>query len=111
MLFQRNQLVVPEKPIVFYIDPEVTETFRTAIRKGILAWQAAFEQAGFKDAIQVKDADQTVDLALADAVVCCYPGSGNVSSSILVHPRTGEILKCRVNVPYYFMADDMREYL
>ena len=110
-LVQRNQLVKPEKPIVFYIAPEVPERFRPAIRKGILAWQAAFEQAGFKDAIQVKDADQTVDLALADAVVCCYPGSGNVSSSILVHPRTGEILKCRVNVPYYFMADDMREYL
>ena len=56
------------------------ERFRPAIREGILAWQVAFEQAGFKGALQVKDADQTVDLALADAVVTCSPTSGGIIS-------------------------------
>lgn len=110
-LLTHNQLVEPEKPIVFYIAPEVPERFRPAIREGILAWQAAFMQAGFQDALQVKDADESTDLALADAVVTCSPGSGNASSSILVHPGTGEILKCRVNVPYYFVQGDTRDYL
>ena len=110
-LVARNQLVEPEKSLVFYISPEVPERLRPAIREGILAWQAAFEQAGFKNALQVKDADQTVDLTLADAVVTCFPGSGGLSSSILVHPGTGEILKCRVNVPYYFIQSEMAVYL
>ena len=110
-LVERNQVVAPEKPIVFYISQEVPERFRPAIREGILAWQVAFEQAGFKGALQVKDADQTVDLALADAVVTCSPTSGGISSSILAHPRTGEILKCRLNISYYFIQSEMANYL
>lgn len=110
-LLVKNQLVEPEKPIVFYISPEVPERFRPAIRKGILEWQAAFEQAGFKNALQVKDASASVDLSLADAVISCSPKSGDVTSSLTVNPRTGEILNCRVNVPYYFVQSAMKTYL
>lgn len=110
-LVARNQLVEPVKPIVFYISPEVPQRLRPVIREGILDWQSAFEQAGFKNALQVKDADETVDLSLADAVVTCTPVSGGVSSSILTHPRTGEIMKCRINIPYYMAQNDLRDYL
>ena len=111
VLLGGNRMVEPEQPIVFYISPEVPKRFRAAIREGVMDWQTAFEQAGFKNALQVKEADDSIDLTRADAVITCSPTGGEVSSSILVHPRTGEILKCRVNVPYYFIQEDMKEYL
>ena len=107
----KKKLLEPEKPIVFYLSPEIPERFRKAVRAGILEWQTAFENAGFKEAIRVMDADVSVDLSLAEAVVTCFPGGGDVSSEIRVHPRTGEILNCRVYVPYYFLQDEMRKYL
>ncbi len=45
----------PAKPIVFYLDRAIPEPMRSAARRGILWWNAAFEQAGFKDAIHVED--------------------------------------------------------
>ena len=45
----------PVKPIVFYLDRAIPEPIRSAARRGILWWNAAFEQAGFKDAIHVED--------------------------------------------------------
>ncbi len=42
-------------PIVFYIDPATPVQWREAIRSGVLDWQEAFEAAGFKNAVLVKD--------------------------------------------------------
>ena len=38
----------PVKPIVFHLDRAIPEPMRSAARRGILWWNAAFEQAGFK---------------------------------------------------------------
>ena len=46
----------PKKPIVFYIGREVPDKWRPWIKKGVEAWQPAFEKAGFKNAIIAKDA-------------------------------------------------------
>ena len=46
----------PKKPIVFYLGREIPEKWRPWVRKGIEAWQDAFERAGFKNAIVAKDA-------------------------------------------------------
>ena len=45
----------PKKPIVFYIGREVPAKWRPWIKKGIEAWQPAFEKAGFKNAIIAKE--------------------------------------------------------
>lgn len=44
----------PKKPIVFWIDNAVPLEYRDTIKEGVLMWNAAFEKAGFKDAIQVQ---------------------------------------------------------
>lgn len=44
----------PKEPIVFWIENTVPTQYRDAIRQGVLAWNKAFEKAGFKDALQVK---------------------------------------------------------
>ena len=44
----------PVQPIVYWIDRNMPEQYRGAVRDGILEWNKAFEQIGFKDAIQVE---------------------------------------------------------
>jgi hypothetical protein len=46
----------PVKPITFYVSREVPEKWRPYVKKGVEAWQPAFEKAGFKNAIICKDA-------------------------------------------------------
>lgn len=49
----------PIKPIVFYVSREVPEKYRPYMMKGIEDWKAAFEKAGFKNAIIAKEAPDT----------------------------------------------------
>ncbi|HKC84048.1 MAG TPA: DUF5117 domain-containing protein, partial [bacterium] len=45
----------PVEPIVYYLDRGIPEPERSAIRRGALWWNHAFELAGFKDAFVVRD--------------------------------------------------------
>ncbi|MGE5660362.1 MAG: zinc-dependent metalloprotease [Actinomycetota bacterium] len=88
----------PVKPIVFWLENTVPIEYRDAIREGVLLWNQAFEQAGFKDAIQVK---QMPDNATWDPADIRYntirwsssfrPAFAGVGPS-RVNPMTGEIL-------------------
>ena len=53
--FRRGELVEPVKPIVYYIDPATPEKWRPYLKQGVEDWNVAFEQAGFRNAIQAKD--------------------------------------------------------
>ena len=53
--FARGELVEPVKPIVYYVDPGTPDKWRPYIKQGVEDWQAAFEEAGFKNAIIAKD--------------------------------------------------------
>ncbi|MCM2257444.1 MAG: zinc-dependent metalloprotease [Vicinamibacteria bacterium] len=48
-------LSAPVTPIVLHLDRGMPEPERSAVRAGALWWNAAFEKAGFKDAIVVRD--------------------------------------------------------
>jgi hypothetical protein len=45
----------PVKPIVWTIDSSVPEKYRDAVKDGILRWNRAFDELGYKNAIQVQD--------------------------------------------------------
>src|SRR5690606_7084459 len=49
--FLRGELVEPVKPIIYYIDPATPAKWRPYLIAGVNDWQAAFEAAGFKNAI------------------------------------------------------------
>jgi hypothetical protein len=99
----------PISPIVFYVDPETPEQWRSWIKKGIEAWQPAFEAAGFRNAIIAKDPPLDDPLWSVDdvrnSVVRWYkreqrdnrPAGGNAQT--VVDRRTGEILKANAYVP------------
>lgn len=95
--WKRGELVEPKKPIVYYIDPATPKKWRKYLILGVNDWQAAFEKAGFKNAITAKewpedssnmsmeDARYSVLRYLASSVENAYGGNVN-------DPRSGEII-------------------
>jgi Met-zincin/Domain of unknown function (DUF5117)/Domain of unknown function (DUF5118) len=93
----------PKKPIVFYIGREVPAKWRPWLKKGIEAWQPAFEKAGFKNAILAKDPPSQREDPDWDAEDARYSSIRWLPSTIEnamgphVHdPRTGEILEADI---------------
>lgn len=89
------------EPIIYYLDPGVPEPVRSALLDGARWWAAAFEEAGFIDAFQVKilpeDADpmdvryNVIQWVHRSTRGWSYGGS-------VIDPRTGEILKGHVSL-------------
>jgi hypothetical protein len=95
----------PVKPIVYYVSREVPEKWRKYIKEGIEAWQPAFEQAGFKNAIIAKDAptaEEDPDWDPEDArysVIRWAPTPTENAQGPNVHdPRSGQIISAHVIV-------------
>lgn len=55
--YKNQEVSVPIKPITFLISPEVPKKWRPYVKAGIEEWLPAFESAGFKDALVVKEMD------------------------------------------------------
>nr|WP_292968711.1 zinc-dependent metalloprotease [Allomuricauda sp.] len=55
--FKDREVSVPVAPITFLISPEVPKKWRPYVKAGIEEWLPAFEAAGFKDALVVKELD------------------------------------------------------
>ncbi|HZS07298.1 MAG TPA: zinc-dependent metalloprotease [Blastocatellia bacterium] len=88
----------PVKPIVYYVDPATPTKWVPYIKRGIEKWQAAFEEAGFKNAIIAKEAPKDdPEWSPEDArysVIRWLPSTIENASGPHVHdPRTGEILE------------------
>ena len=85
----------PRNPIVYYLDLAIPEPFRTAMRDGILWWNRAFEAAGFRNAVQVKDPPpdmDPMDIRYAFVLWVNRDERGFSSGGGYQDPRTGEIL-------------------
>src|SRR6185503_14558092 len=93
----------PVKPIVYWIDSATPLKWRPYIKKGIEAWQPAFEEAGFKNAIIAKQAPEpSADPAWSPedarySVVRWLPSTTENASGPNIHdPRSGEILNAHI---------------
>ena len=107
------QLSEPVKPIEYWIDRNVPERYRPAVREGILEWNKAFERIGYKDAIVVRQQPDDADFDTADprhASVRWFAGT-DVAFAIgptNIDPRTGEILDADVAIPENWSRGDRR---
>lgn len=96
----------PKEPILVWMDKNIPERWRDAVRAGILEWNKAFERAGFKDAIVVRqqpaDADWSTVEGTRHIAVRWFsmrgPGATAVGPS-QSDPRTGEILAAAAIIP------------
>ena len=96
--YKNGQLVEPIKPITYYLDPATPLKWREAIRSGVEDWNAAFEEAGFRNAIRCLDApteDPDWDPEDVRYSVIRYYASPilNAYGPHVHDPRTGEILE------------------
>jgi hypothetical protein len=101
--YKRGELVEPVKPIVFYIDPTTPKKWVPYLIQGINDWQAAFETAGFKNAIMGKEAptsseDSTWSMEDARNSGIIYKPSPveNAYGPSVIDPRSGEIMESHI---------------
>lgn len=114
--YMRGELVEPQKPIVYYIDPATPKKWVPYLIQGITDWQAAFEKAGFKNAIQAKEApteQENPTWSLEDsrhsAIVYKPSSIANAAGPIITDPRSGEILESHINW-YHNLMSILREW-
>ena len=93
----------PVHPITFYIDHTVPLEWRPYVRAGILEWNRAFEEAGYRGAIQALDPPSDSIYSAADARYSTVRWTATNRSVYAVgpsnvDPRTGEILNADILV-------------
>jgi len=96
----------PVQPIVAYMDRNIPLELRPSVEAGLLEWNKAFEQAGFRNAIVVKQQPDDVEWDTIEGrhVAVKWFVDANVNASTAIgprqtDPRTGEILYGAVLIP------------
>ncbi len=98
--YKQGILVEPAKPIVYYIDPATPKKWVPYLIAGVNDWNAAFEKAGWKNAIQGKEWPNDSTMSLGDArfsVIRYFASDIENAYGPQVHdPRSGEILESHI---------------
>jgi hypothetical protein len=112
--FLRGELSDPVRPWVWYIDPATPEWVRPYVKEGILEWNEGFEQAGFRNAVEVRMApteEEDPEFSLLDARysvvrwVATTERSANAGGDV-IDPRSGEVIRAHMN---WYHAMEERE--
>ena len=100
----------PVKPITYWIDPATPARWVPYLKQGVEAWQPAFEEAGFSNAVIAREApspEEDPNWSAEDArysVVRWLPSTTENASGPHVHdPRTGEILETDIQFHHNVM--------
>jgi hypothetical protein len=100
----------PVQPIEFWIDRATPEWLVPWVEKGVLAWQPAFEEAGFTNAITFRhppspeeDPSWSPHDARHSMIYWRASTTQNATGGSTSDPRTGEILKAEVNMYHNVM--------
>ena len=106
-----KELSEPIKPIVFWIENTTPLELRDYIKEGVLAWNNAFEEAGFKNAIQVKVQPDDADWDAGDIrynvlrwTSSPNPPFGGYGPSF-TNPRTGEIIGADIMLEWVYLTN------
>lgn len=104
----------PVQPIVWWIENTTPVEFRDAIKEGVLAWNSAFEKAGFKNAMQVKVQPDDADWDAGDIrynvlrwTSSPIPPFGGYGPSF-TNPRTGQILGADIMLEYVHFTNRVK---
>jgi hypothetical protein len=106
----------PKKPIVFWLENTIPLEYRDAVREGVLRWNVAFEKAGFKNAIQVKQQPDDADWDPADIRyntirwIHSMEASFGAMGPSRVNPMTGEILDADILVDASMLRGVKHQY-
>ena len=108
---QEDELSPPKKPIIFWIENTTPKELREYIKKGVLAWNDAFEKAGFINAIEVKIQPNDADWDAGDIrynvlrwTSSPNPPFGGYGPSF-TNPRTGEIIGADIMLEWAYLTN------
>ncbi len=100
----------PVEPIVWWIENTTPRELRNAIREGVLSWNVAFEKAGFRNAVVVKEQPDDADWDAGDIrynvlrwTSSPVPPFGGYGPSF-VNPRTGQILGADIMLEFTYLT-------
>ena len=98
--YARGELVEPVTPITYYVDPATPERWVDAVKQGVENWNAAFESAGFKNAVRAldppsreEDPDWDPEDVRYSVVRWSASLTRNAQGPSTSDPRTGEIIE------------------
>jgi hypothetical protein len=105
----------PVEPIVWWIENTTPKEFRATIKEAGEKWNIAFEKAGFKNAVLVKEQPDTANWDAGDIrynvlrwTSSPQPPFGGYGPSF-VDPRTGQILGADIMLEYIFITNRLRQ--
>lgn len=105
---------LPKKPIVFWLDKTMPFQYRKPVRDGILEWNKAFEEAGFYNAIEVRQQEENDTWDPEDihynTIRWSSAGLGFSIGPSRVNPMTGEILDADVVLDVGFIKSWNSEF-
>jgi len=106
-----EELSEPVKPITFWMENTTPVELRPYIEEGVLAWNAAFEKAGFKNALTVKVQPDDADWDAGDIrynvlrwTSSPNPPFGGYGPSF-TNPRTGEIIGADIMLEWVYLTN------
>lgn len=106
--FKRGEKVEPKKPIVFYIDTLMPDSWKPYIKKGVEEWNKSFEKIGYLNAVQAKEWPKGTDFSSSNirhSSICYAPDWMYMAqTSMHTDPRTGEILNASVYIHHNFLS-------
>ena len=101
----------PIKPITFWLENSTPKELIPYIKEGVLAWNAAFEKAGFKNAVAVKVQPDDADWDAGDIrynvlrwTSSPNPPFGGYGPSF-TNPRTGEIIGADIMLEWVYLTN------
>lgn len=104
----------PIKPITFWIENTTPHELRPIISNAVLAWNIAFEEAGFLNAIEVKIQPDDAEWSAGDIryntlrwTSSPNPPFGGYGPSF-TNPRTGEILGADIMLEWIYLTNRVR---
>lgn len=97
--------------LTFYVDTLFPKEYFQAVKEGVSAWNAAFRKAGIPDALQVVYASKKIIPAEQRAFISYDLKMPGIKSALTYHPRSGEILSCRLNIGHGFLKGRLDDYL
>ncbi len=106
-----DKLSEPVEPVTWWIEKTTPKEFRPIIKNAVLAWNEAFESAGFKNAVVCYEQPDTANWDAEDIrynvlrwVSSPRPPYGGYGPSF-VNPRTGEILGADIMLEFIYLTN------
>ena len=104
-----SEVSLPKKPIIFWLDKNMPYAYRKPIRDGILEWNKAFEKAGFYNAIEVRQQEESDTWDPEDIrynTIRWSPANlGFAIGPSRVNPMTGEVLDADVVLDVAYVSE------